>query len=154
MPFPSSLRRCALCCVAAVPLALAGCASLIDSTVQEVEVRTVLDHREVGGVGCVLSNSHGRWFVTTPGRVSLRKSRESLHVDCGKAGVGSAVVAVSAEYSDGKLIGNVVFTAGFGYLYDTRSGAGFDYPPLLTVLMRPERGGAGSGAGDGGTILY
>lgn len=144
--------RTLLLCTA--PWACAGCATLVDSGVQEVEVRAVLDHREVAGVGCVLSNSHGRWFVTAPGRVSIRKSNDSLQVDCGRSGLGSALTAVSSEYGDIKLIGNIVFTSGFGYMLDSRSGAGFDYPPVLTILMRPERSGARAAVAERGTTIY
>ncbi|WP_426111152.1 hypothetical protein [Massilia sp. PWRC2] len=144
--------RTLLLCTA--PLACAGCATLIDSGVQEVEVRTVLEHREVAGVGCVLSNRHGRWFVTTPGRINIRKSDDSLQVDCGRTGLGSALTAVPSEYGDVKLIGNIVLSSGFGYLLDTRSGAGFDYPPVLTILMRPERGGARAAAAERGSTIY
>ena len=53
-------------------------------------MRAILDHREVAGVGCVLSNQAGRWFVTAPGRVTIRKSVGDLAVDCKKDGVGAA----------------------------------------------------------------
>ena len=38
-------------------------------------------------------------------------------------------------------MGNVVLTAGIGYLVDKRTGIGFDYPNTLTVLMRRTDGG-------------
>ena len=38
---------------------LAGCATVTDSRPSRLEVHTILDHREVAGVGCVLSNKHG-----------------------------------------------------------------------------------------------
>jgi hypothetical protein len=114
---------------------LAGCATLTDSTEQEVEVRAVLDHREIAGVGCILSNNAGRWFVTAPGRVTVHKSRGALSVDCGKDGVGSGGEVVASRFGTGALIGNAV-SGGLGYLVDRRTGAGFDYPVTLTVLMR------------------
>ena len=33
------------------------------------------------------------------------------------------------------MVGNVITTAGVGYLVDRHSGAGFAYPETLTVLM-------------------
>jgi hypothetical protein len=127
-------------------LVLGGCATITDSTQQEVEVRTVLDHREVGGIGCVLSNKNGRWFVTSPGRVLVRKSDDSLNFDCSKSGVGSSMEAVASQYGNGKLIGNAVISGGLGYYLDRRSGAGFDYPAVVTVLMKAEQGAAGVAA--------
>ena len=132
-----------------------GCATITDSTQQEVEVRTVLDHREVGGVGCVLSNKNGRWFVTSPGRVLVRKSNDALNFDCSKAGVGSSVEAVASQYGNGKMIGNAVISGGLGYYLDRRSGAGFDYPPVVTVLMQADKGAGGVAAvTESGSSMY
>ena len=122
---------------------VSGCATITDSTQQEVEVRTVLDHREVGGIGCVLSNRNGRWFVTTPGRVTVRKSNDALTFDCSKQGVGSSVENVASQYGAGKMIGNAVISGGLGYYMDRRSGAGFDYPSVVTVLMQADKGTSG-----------
>lgn len=130
------IKYIALFCAA---FALSGCATITDSTQQEVEVRTVLDHREVGGIGCVLSNKNGRWFVTTPGRVLVRKSDDALTFDCSKQGVGSSVENVASQYGTGKMIGNAVISGGLGYYMDRRSGAGFDYPSVVTVLMQAEK---------------
>ena len=117
--------------------ALQGCATLTGSNQQEVAVHAILDHREVSGVGCVLSNSVGRWFVTAPGLVTIRRSEGPLAIDCKKEGVGAAREVVASEFGTGKLIGNVVVSAGLGYYVDRRTGAGFDYPATLTVVMRP-----------------
>lgn len=113
-----------------------GCATLTDSNQQEVAVRAILDYREVAGVGCVLSNNAGRWFVTAPGRVTIRKNVGDLAVDCKKQGVGAASEVVASRFGTDKLIGNAVVSGGLGYLVDRHSGAGFDYPVTLTVLMQ------------------
>jgi enoyl-[acyl-carrier-protein] reductase (NADH) len=123
--------------------ALQGCATLTDSNEQEVTVRAILDHREVANVGCVLSNNVGRWFVNAPGRVTIRKSEGNLVVDCKKAGVGAATETVASRFGTGNLIGNAVTSGGLGYLVDRHSGAGFDYPVMLTVLMRGPAAAAG-----------
>jgi hypothetical protein len=116
---------------------LQGCATLTGSSQQEVAVHAILDHREVSGVGCVLSNPAGRWFVTAPGLVTIHKSEGQLAIDCKKDGVGSAREVVASRFGTGKLIGNAVVSAGLGYYVDRRTGAGFDYPATLTVVMRP-----------------
>jgi hypothetical protein len=123
--------------------ALQGCATLTDSNEQEVSVRAILDHREVANVGCVLSNDMGRWFVNAPGRVTIRKSENSLVVDCKKEGVGASSETVASRFGTGNLIGNAVTSGGLGYLVDRHSGAGFDYPVTLTVLMRRPAAAAG-----------
>jgi hypothetical protein len=128
-------------------IALGGCATLTDSPQQQLELHTILDNREVAGVGCVLSNDAGRWFVMAPGRVTIERSAAPLAVDCARHGVGSSRELVDSRFDTGKLIGNVVVSGGLGYLVDRHSGAGFAYPATLTVIMRPrelvaaERGG-------------
>lgn len=115
---------------------LAGCASMTGSTEQNVLVQTVLDHREIAGVGCVLYNDIGKWFVTTPARVTLRKSAGPLRIDCEKSGKGWAYEKVDSK-ADANIWGNLVLTAGVGLYVDRNTGAGYDYPSILTVVMRP-----------------
>jgi hypothetical protein len=116
-------------------LLLGGCGTLTESTTQQVMVQTVLDHQEVAGVGCVLFNDSGKWFVTTPGRVVLRKSRAPLYVDCRKHGAGWAYDEVASR-ENSTLWGNVALTAGLGIYVDRNTGQGFEYPNVLTVELR------------------
>jgi hypothetical protein len=116
--------------------ALGGCATMLDSTQQQLEVHTIVDNREVAGVGCVLTNDAGRWFVVAPGRLTIDRSAGALSVDCARQGVGSARAFVGSRFDTGKLIGNLVVSGGLGYLVDRRSGAGFAYPATLTVIMQ------------------
>lgn len=119
-----------------LPALMAGCASLTESTQQNVLVQTVLDHREIAGVGCVLYNDVGKWFVTTPARIALRKSAGALRIDCQKEGTGWAYEKVDSKV-DGNLWGNLALTAGVGYFIDKNTGAAYDYPATLTVVMHP-----------------
>lgn len=130
------LRRVAASATVMAMLSTVGCASLTESTQQNVLVQTVLDHREIAGVGCVLSNDVGKWFVTTPARVTLRKSAGPLRIDCQKEGAAWAYEKVAPK-ANGSLWGNVILTAGVGYVIDRNTGAGYDYPSTLTVVMRP-----------------
>ncbi|WP_373991186.1 hypothetical protein [Duganella sp. BuS-21] len=134
------LRPAAAVTVLLAPLVilatLTACASLTESTEQNVMVQTVLDHREIAGVGCVLYNDVGKWFVTTPARVTLRKSAGPLRIDCQKADKGWAYEKVESK-ADGNLWGNLALTAGVGYIVDKNTGAGYDYPAVLTVVMHP-----------------
>jgi hypothetical protein len=120
--------------------ALQGCATLTGSDLQQVAVYAILDHREVSGVGCVLSNPAGRWFVTAPGLVTIHRSDGDLAIDCNKDGVGAAREVVASRFGTGKLLGNAAVSAGLGYYVDRHSGAGFDYPATLTVMLRPAAG--------------
>lgn len=116
---------------------LSGCASISESPNQDVMVRAVQDNREIGGVGCVLTNNAGRWFVTAPGHVTIKKSAGNLFVDCKKGNASAGQERFASRANTSATIGNAVTTVGLGYLYDKRTGAGFDYPETLTILMHP-----------------
>lgn len=118
---------------------LGGCATISDSPVQQLELHAVLDHREIGGVGCILSNDSGRWYVIAPGRVTVTRSAQPLSVSCKKEGTAVAAEVVQARLDTNNLIGNVVISAGLGYFVDRHSGAGYGYPAVLTVLMQPRQ---------------
>lgn len=115
--------------------ALPGCATISESNQQEVAVRAILDHREIAGVGCVLSNKAGRWFVRAPGRVTVQKNDSDLRVACKKDGVAVATELWHPHYGTDKIIGNALLTGGLGEYVDRHSGAGFDYQANITVLM-------------------
>jgi hypothetical protein len=132
--------------LAALAAALSGCATLTDSNQQEMLVRAVLDDREVSGVGCVLSNPAGRWYVLAPGRVTIKKSVDALSIDCRKEGVGSAGGVVASHFSVANMMGNAVASAGLGYYVDRYYGSGFDYPFELMVLLRRTAGPASEAA--------
>ena len=121
----------------ALLFALGGCATLTGNTEQMVLVQTIQDNRELNGAGCILSNDVGKWFVTTPGRIIIRKSREPLKVDCRKH--GSPAIATDGSIDpklNASIWGNVILTLGVGYFVDRNTGAGFDYPSVLTIVMQ------------------
>ena len=134
-------------------LTLSSCATLSENTEQSVLVQTVLDHRQIAGVGCVLSNDVGKWFVTTPARISLRKSASPLRIDCKQEGTGWAYEKVDSKVNS-SLWGNLVLTAGVGYFVDKNTGAGYEYPAVLTVLMRPAAPRDTAPAPAAGVTLY
>lgn len=129
--------------IAATALAaLGGCATISEPDQQVVLVQTIQDNREIAGAGCVLTNDAGRWFVTSPGRIAVRKSAGQLAIDCRKTDISAGHDVVESRVNPGALAGNVVLTAGLGYLVDKRTGIGFEYPQTLTVLMRRTGGHA------------
>ena len=117
---------------------LAGCATMTGSTEQMVLVQTIFDNRQMAGAGCILSNDLGKWFVTTPGRIMIRKSREPLKVDCKKSGSPAVVMdnQFDATVNGGSAWSNAIFTLGVGYFVDRDTGAAYDYPSTLTVIMQ------------------
>lgn len=115
-------------------LTVTGCASVTGSKLQSISILSVQDSKEVAGAGCTLSNDAGKWVVTTPGSVTVAKSTGDLSVECKKdAGVvGQATVASKANKA---VWANILLGGPGGYVIDRQTGAGFDYPPSITVLL-------------------
>lgn len=111
-----------------------GCASVMESKLEPVSVQTVLDNQQVSGVGCTLTNDVGKWFVTSPGTVTVNKSYRDMSVDCSKDGVGNGHETVASK-SNGGAWGNIVAGGVIGYVVDRNTGAGFDYPTNITVIL-------------------
>ena len=130
-------RSAAIRAAKALLLGLGGCATMTGSTDQMVLVQTIQDNRELTGAGCIISNDVGKWFVTTPGRITIRKSRAPLKVDCRKQGSPAIATDDSIDPKlNGSVWGNVILTLGVGYFVDRNTGAGFDYPSTLTIVMQ------------------
>lgn len=115
-------------------LALSGCASVISSKMQPVSVQTVHDGKEVSGAACTLTNDVGTWAVTSPGSVAIGKSTGDLTVECKKEG-NLAGYEMIVSKANGSIWGNVILGGGIGYIVDRNTGAGFDYPNSITVLL-------------------
>jgi hypothetical protein len=120
--------------VAATALvALTGCASITGSKLQPISVQTMQEGKEVAGVTCTLTNDSGKWFVTTPGSVTVQKSTGDMAVDCAKDELKGHDNLVSKN--NGAVWGNILAGGGIGYIIDRNTGAGFDYPNSITVVL-------------------
>jgi hypothetical protein len=131
-------------CALALSVATGGCVTApSEPPTQQLEVHTILGHREVTGVGCVLSNAAGRWFVMAPGRVTIERSRSPLTIDCARAGMGGAREVAQAHstsfFDSDRLIGNIIIAAGGASYIQPYDGGGVAYQATLTVLMHPAR---------------
>jgi len=58
-----------------------------------------------------------------------------MAVDCVREGgiVGKETVV---SKSNGSVWGNILLGGGIGYIVDRNTGAGFDYPNTITVMLR------------------
>jgi glycerol dehydrogenase-like iron-containing ADH family enzyme len=138
---------------------MAGCVTApAEPTTQQLEIHTILDHREVTGVGCVLSNAAGRWFVVAPGRVTVERSRSPLAIDCAREGAGSAQDVAPAHktslFDTGRLIGSIIVGVGAGTHADPYDGSGVAYASTLTVIMHPTSPSGAAPAPDGGNVVF
>nr|WP_326528773.1 hypothetical protein [Rhodoferax sp.] len=129
------LNKTKLLAALATSTLFTGCASVTGTNMQPVSVQTIYESKELAGIGCTLTNDAGKWFVTTPGSVTVRKSTADMAVDCQKDGglVGKETVV---SKSNGSVWGNIILGGGIGYIVDRNTGAGFDYPGTITVVLR------------------
>jgi len=115
---------------------LSGCASVTGSTTQSVSVYArEPGSGEVQGATCELTNSKGKWFVTTPGSVMIHRSNDDMHVYCNKTGYEPGRASVVSE-TKAQMFGNILIGGVIGAVIDHNSGSGYEYPGIIHVLMR------------------
>ena len=116
-------------------LALTGCASITGEKMQIISVQTIQDNKEIAGADCTLSNEEGKWSVTTPGNVVVHKSTTDLLVWCNKDNTGNGQEKVVSK-ANGGAWGNILLGGPIGYIADRQTGAGFNYPVVITVMLK------------------
>lgn len=113
-----------------------GCAAIVGGMNQPVSVdaRTP-DGQTIAGANCTLQNAKGVWYITTPGTLMVHRAYGDLSISCKKSGqtVGSSVASSSTR---GWIFGNILFGGLIGIGVDIGTGAGYDYPTLITVPVR------------------
>lgn len=114
---------------------LSACSSITGTTGQSVSLHTRdKAGAEVPGAACELTNSKGKWFVTTPGSVQIRRSNDNMIVQCSKAGYESGQASVVSD-TKGSMFGNIIFGGGIGAVVDHNTGAAYEYPTLIQIVM-------------------
>lgn len=112
-----------------------GCASITGTTIQSISVSTrSQDLKEVSGSACELTNSKGKWFVTSPGSVTVTRSNDDMQVLCNKQGLEPGRASVVSA-TKGAMFGNILFGGGIGAIIDHSSGAAYEYPAFIQVVM-------------------
>jgi hypothetical protein len=116
--------------LAAVALALGGCASIMKGSSQSINIATP----PTSGALCNLSSKEGNWSLTSPGSVTVEKSNEDIQVRCTKAGWQDAVAAIPSSFQ-GWTVGNILFGGIIGLGVDAATGAINEYPNAFQVPM-------------------
>lgn len=127
-------RLLSLLSILAASLVLGGCASITGGTQQSVSVETRQDTAQVSGAACELVNAKGKWFLTSPGSVQIQRSNDDLQVTCNKPGLETGRASVVSIVKPG-MVGNFFFGGIIGVAIDHASGAAYDYPNIIQVLM-------------------
>ncbi len=113
-----------------------GCASVTGSPHQSISLQTRDQHgEEVSGANCELLNNKGRWQVVTPGSVMINKSNQDMHITCSKDGMEPGKQTIVSE-TKGSMYGNIILGGGIGALIDHNSGAAYEYPGFVRVMLR------------------
>ena len=112
-----------------------GCASIVSGHNQSVSVETRSKQGQaVMSANCKLSNNKGTWFVTSPGSVTVSRSFEDLLVNCEKENQEPGLATVKSS-TKAMAFGNIIFGGVIGAGVDVATGAAYDYPTMITVLM-------------------
>jgi hypothetical protein len=121
--------------LAAVSMLGSGCASIVTGHDQSVSVETRSKQGQaVMSANCKLTNDKGTWFVTSPGSVTIRRSYSDLLVNCEKEHQDPGLASVKSS-TKAMAFGNIIFGGVIGAGVDIASGAAYDYPTMITVLM-------------------
>jgi hypothetical protein len=123
--------------VAAVGLGLAGCATMVTGSSEDIAVLTP----PVSGASCVLSNEEGTWTVVTPTVAHVGRGIEDLQVKCTKPGYEEAWKNVPSHW-DELTFANVA-NLGVGFGVDAYTGAIDEYPHSVQLPMRPVEAASG-----------
>jgi hypothetical protein len=113
-----------------VALALSGCASIVKGTSQSIAITTP----PTTGANCILSSGQGNWTVTSPGAVTVEKSKEDIQVRCDKPGWQQGVATIPSNF-EGWTLGNILLGGVIGLGVDAATGAINEYPHAFQVPM-------------------
>jgi hypothetical protein len=127
------MKLTSLVAIAALGVAVSGCASIVEGTTQSIAITTTPQP----GAKCTLTNSEGIWYVTTPGNAQVHKTKHDLDIACTLAGFKDAHSTVTPHFN-GATVGNVIAGGIIGIGIDAATGANFNYPTEANVAMDPE----------------
>lgn len=133
----------AIAAVAALGIALSGCATLVEGTTQSVSVNTT----PAQGAQCTLTNSQGTWYLNSPGSVVVHKTKTDLDITCRKPGYAAGHV-VATSHLGAMTAGNAALGVGgvvVGMPVDAISGANFYYDNPIEVPLGAPTGETISG---------
>lgn len=116
-------------------LSLVGCASITGTTNQNVSIQTKESTgAELLGASCELTNKKGKWFITTPGTVGISRSNDDMQVSCTKDGYLQGKQGIVSD-TKGMMFGNIILGGGIGAIVDHNSGAAYEYPSVIQIVM-------------------
>ena len=116
-----------------IPFILAGCATLLSSTEQYIQVTTGCKGVKMPTT-CVASNDKGRWIFETPNTIRIKKSAADLTISCQGGLLGNySYQAMSTATLP--MWGNIVAGGGVGAIVDMQNSTAFEYP--IHMVLEP-----------------
>lgn len=112
---------------------LGACASIATGTDQPINVATYPE----AGANCVIESPTGeKWAVTTPGAVTVPKTKHDLTATCTKGSEYAGQTVIASEVEPW-VFGNLILGGLIGAGVDWATGAIHQYPDSLSITMSP-----------------
>jgi hypothetical protein len=112
-------------------LLLSGCASVLHSDVQHVQVTAKCKDRVVPAA-CVAQNGKGVWHFQAPSTIEVRKDVTSLQIAC-KSLFFPEITATVPSRLNLSMAGNLLVGGVVGAGVDVYRGTGFAYNPDVRI---------------------
>ena len=112
-------------------LLLSGCASVLHSDVQQVQVTAMCKERVVQAA-CVAQNAKGVWHFQAPGAIEVRKDLTPLQIAC-KSLFFPEITATVHSRLNLSMAGNLLVGGLVGVGVDVYRGSGFAYNPDVRI---------------------
>ena len=119
----------------ALCFALSGCASIVRGQSQSIAITTP----PTTGAMCLLHSTQGNWNVTSPGTVTVQRSKENVEIRCNKPGWQEGYASIPSNF-EGWTVGNIILGGVVGLGVDAATGAINQYPNSFAVPMTPMPG--------------
>jgi hypothetical protein len=109
-----------------------GCASIFEGTTQQISVTTTPDGARCTfwRNGILISD-----IASTPGSVTIRKTRDDLTIVCDKRGYGTAAYINHSGLAMATFAN--ILTAGLAWAYDSTRGADNKYEGQVSLTLLP-----------------
>ena len=111
-------------------IALPGCASVMRGSSQSINITMP----PTTGAQCTLTSKEGSWSLTSPGSVTVEKSKEDMQVRRTKPGWQDASAIIPSNFQ-GWTVGNILLGGVIGLGVDAATGAINEYPNTFQVPM-------------------
>jgi hypothetical protein len=119
----------------ACALALSGCATIVNDTVQPMRLETKTSSGQmVAGATCTISNDYGPMEAKSGETVKVRRSSKDLDITC-KHPQNPDARARAISRANAGLAGNILFGGGIGAIIDHNKGTAYTYPTWVQLVF-------------------